>query len=447
MFLGISEGLSDFGKAMQQSDIENKRLGAESAREAANQAFHMNLARFTAGEEGKRQEATLGAQERWHTQETTERAQEHAEQIKERAQEHSEQIKERQAETAERGRETDARLAETKQRDAEREQNRAELDNQRKEHAELFKQQVEASKAAMQRGDSAEAERIAKEMVDTPRALYSGAVKEVDAMRKAPGFDPDSNEYKNAVSDMQTAKKSLTDAETASAALRAKALQGINYGDKPAADDPIAKANLNPDQQAYAKKARDAGASAEDAIRAAKNAPPDVLQKYISTPAPPAGAATAPATTPAAKAGAFLQQDGTAAPPSPDGSAAPRQLVAANAAPDDSAAPPADASTPDQSQAPPPGANAVVQAGAPDQGQDQTQDPSQRYEEMSDQMSQDPQGQGILATLGRLSTAQSGPVADKMRRTAEIQIEQQYPDDDANGFIDHFLDQNQQETV
>jgi hypothetical protein len=60
---------------------------------------------------------------------------------------------------------------------------------------------------------------------------------------------------------------------------------------------------------------------------------------------------------------------------------------------------------------------------------------------------QSPDGQGVLATLSRLADAKQGPVADKMRRAAEIQLDNQYPDQDNGGFIDYFLDQNSQQQV
>ena len=93
-------------------------------------------------------------------------------------------------------------------------------------------------------------------------------------------------------------------------------------------------------------------------------------------------------------------------------------------------------------------ANANEAQGLPAQTGTTADDKSAQFQQIAQQLNQSPEGQGVQATLDRLAEAKDGPVADKMRRAAQIQLEQNFgvDSDTSSGFIDYSLDQNAQQS-
>lgn len=411
MFQGLAQGLGEFAKMRQRSDIEDKRLGAESAREAANNAFRMNLERFhTQASADLQRELETGRNAREERQAGVQ--EQHWQQMAEH-QKRQDENTERHQRTAEelQGRALDIQA-----------ENKKSLEADRKAQEELRKKQTEAANAAMTRGDAATALKIADDALQAPKYNFMKAQAEFDAVAKTHG--PDDPEYKKAKQILDTDKAIYNQTNQQMAPLRAKALKDIGYGDAGASTDAPEKDPMAGARDAYAKtliggtlngKTIDAAAAADIAAKA----PPAVLQKFA--PAAP----QAKATTTDTGGGDFLAPTGEAAP----------QVAAAT--------PPSTmAITPDAAVTPPPDATSPPPAAAAQTAQ---ADPAAQYGQMAEQIKSDPESQGVITTLNRLAEAPQGPVADKMRRAAQIQLEQQFPDQDSNGFIDYYLDQNAQQ--
>jgi hypothetical protein len=468
MFLGLSQGLSEFAKMSAGEDARKATQQHDDARLAAEQAFQQNMARFSQEHQDKREDTRQAHEDARTKQQTDTQAAWHAADVTERGQFHADEETHRKAQEAlqARGLEINA-------------ESKASLEEQRKQHAEEYKQQVEASKAAMARGDAATALKMADDMMATPRMNYAKALEEYKAATKN-GIDPDSQEQKDALNNLNNAKSDVATAEKAIAPIREKALKAVGYGSDSATQTPGSEASakdlmkqandklkagadpdqtlawlkdqmskqgmqpsggasdplstLSPDQQAAAKSVMSArGLSPQQAADWAKSAPPEALQKAQSL-APPATSATQPTD------GSFIPPDSTQA-------AAPA-VAQAPATPDQTAAP----QPPSVAEAtPPPGpmtANANEAQGLPAQTGTTADDKSAQFQQIAQQLGQSPEGQGVQATLDRLAEAKDGPVADKMRRTAQIQLEQNFgvDSDTSSGFIDYSLDQNAQQS-
>jgi hypothetical protein len=100
-------------------------------------------------------------------------------------------------------------------------------------------------------------------------------------------------------------------------------------------------------------------------------------------------------------------------------------------------------------------------AGAPDAGTElppddqqqgtgedmgtETADNDQKFADMSQQLQQSPEGQGVHATLDRLAQTENPVQSGKLQRQAELQLQSMFPDEDPSGYIDWYTQQQQQE--
>jgi len=450
MFQGLSQGLEGFAKISNERDMQDKRIAADSAREAANQAFHENLARFQA--QSSRDTSVELEGMRIGEQQARDKI----------TDEHYKSETERQ---------TNRDIAADKDRDANRQiaregleinrENKKSLDEDRAAQKELRKQQADAAAAAMTRGDAAAAVKIADDAVSVPAMNLRSAQTEYEALVKA-GKEPDSPEMMDAKIALQRAKNAVNEAEKFAKPIRDKALKDINYDQagKPAAPAPATPAPFAkpsgeataapsaaaappvaapaPDVTAEERTAykqrlmADKGLSDAVAQDYANQAPATAVKKLLSAPAPSA-AGGAPAAPPTTQTQSFLQPTGQAAgPPTPGLGGGPSPNAVGTP-------PPATASTPPAAAPPLPGAAPPQAAAAP--GGDE----ASKFESMAANLEKSPSGQAVVTTINRLADAKQGPVADKMRRAAEIQLEQMFPGQDSKGLIDYILDQNAQQ--
>jgi hypothetical protein len=432
MFAGLSEGLADFAKLKQGSDLEESRLKHDDARTAADHAFQDNLARFhvkaqeehdvrVEGAADEREKTRAGVEsQHWNDMKSHQEAQDKI--------------------AADREKREGAYQSESLNIQRENKKN---LEEDRNAQKELRKQQTDAAAAAMVRGDAAAADKIATDMVATPKQNMYKAQTGFDAIVKA-GIDPSSQQYKDAQLELNTAKSNLESAERDAAPIRKKALDAIGYGDKPSAPaDPLA--SLPPDRQEWAKRQMAANPSLTPEKAAEKAKDPALTQalidKVISQPAPTTKPPQAFAgDTGMANVGEMQTQPETGQTAVVSGG--PSQYTTQGP---EMTGPPA----PDAAAAPPPSSDNTTAAAAapPAQAAPAAPDPAAQFEGMAQSINNTPEGQGIVTTLSRLAESKEGPVADKMRRAAEIQLQEQYPDQDANGFIDYFLNQNAQEVA
>lgn len=419
-FLGnLSQGLFAIGKMHNENDLEEKKMQHEDARMAAQQSFEANLARFRdQGETQRERERQQHEDTRGDKRDTVES--QHWEQM------HQDQ-QTRDANT-ERHQRTDEGLrgAEISDRAAERAAN-----IKYRESAEA--KNDAATKVAGQRADRQDQ----GELLRNKEVVARNAE---DTLRQAriDGLDQtDKDAYNNLVSEVATSKKSYADAV---------ADYEKRGGHASPTQSQAPSASLSPDRQAIyndaikngddpaavLKKVQSMPQSQVDAVlprlkSADTSAPPDATAAPDDGSFLPGGSApasTAPAMAQAPAPQSPDDQTGITTPPNVDPNAAVAQAGAA---------------TPDMPQ--------QDDGTAPDATGDQQQqaDPSQRFADISDQLNQSATGQGVIATLNRLAETGDGPGADKMRRTAQIQLQQQFPDEDSNGFIDYYLDQATQE--
>jgi hypothetical protein len=457
MFLGLSQGLSEFAKMSAGEDARKATQQHDDARQAAEQAFQQNMARFSQEHQDKRED-TRQAGENARAADTAKVNSTHWDQ------EHAD----KQAADARMGKYQDAEIGirqAAEKNAAAREKN---LEGDRDAQTKLREAQAGKAQNEIESGNAKVAISTIEESLKTPRLAVEDARKRLDAM-KSTGTD---DQLTAAQKDYDAAKGALSKAEDSFTPLRDKAMKALGYSKpdpsltsdefapgKPGAKDLVGDAEdalsgrskagmqpsggasdplstLSPDRQAWARRAMQVeGKSAADAAAEAAKQSDAVIQRGNSMP--PAKATTSQAQSP----------DGSFIPPDSTQAAAPA-ITQAPAATDQTAAP----QPPSVAEAtPPPGpmtANANEAQGLPAQTGTTADDKSAQFQQIAQQLGQSPEGQGVQATLDRLAEAKDGPVADKMRRAAQIQLEQNFgvDSDTSSGFIDYSLDQNAQQS-
>jgi hypothetical protein len=471
MFQGLAQGTEALGKTEASKEEQQSRQEAEDRRQQASQAFQDNLRRFelksNADLQNQLEDKRIGEQQardvitdkHW-TAESSDRAAALASQ--ERHQTAMEGVAAQNAASLEAERKSNADF--------------------RKSQEDRLTAQIAAAEAAAKRGDATTAAKIADDMTIVPRYNYTKAEAEVAALQKA-GKEPNDPELMDAKITQQRSLNELNKVEKRAQGFRDEAAKKIGYGDdaakpadtaapKPAGTTPLVQpdgaasptatptaapaaaapgatplsapaaalptpgaplpglgnnappadplASLSPEQAAAVKGLVAKGqATQADALAWVKSdkATPDAIKRAsgLATPATAttAGVPAAPATT---QPTSFLQPTGQAG-----------------------AAPPADAAAtpPSAAVAPPPTAPAAAAAPA-------GPDPAQ-LDAMSAKLNQTEEGKAVLTTLERLGEASetgSSTVAKKMRRAAEIQLQQIFPGQNVDALINHILQQN-----
>lgn len=454
MFQGLAEGTGQFAKMQESREEQEKREAAQSARDQANQAFQENLKRFEVKTshdtqvelEGMRTAAEghrLDVETDWHK------------------------------DTVDREKARDEATAKYQMRSLDiQAQSKASQEDERKANAEWRRQQTDAAAAAMTRGDANAAVSIAQKLEETPKNDYLRAQQNLDVLVKA-GKGPGDQEYDDAQLGVRNAQKEVRNAEKVTLPIYEQARKAIGYGTQPAAGatgapgaapaplvsptgqatptptpapagaavtpptglpstglpglgggpaaapaasaDPLA--GLPPDQAAAVKGLVSKGqATQADALAWVKSdkATPDAIKRAAGMATTAGGAPPAPPTT---QVQSFANPaTGQANVPTPGLGVGPPPPGAAPAA-----APP-----------PPAAAPATQQAAV---------DPAQ-LDAMAAKLQTSEAGKAVMSTLARLNEAKSTVVSEKIRRTAEIQLQQMFPGQDVNALIDHILQQN-----
>jgi hypothetical protein len=407
LFQGLGIGLSEFAKMQQQEDLENKKLGAQTAQEAARQAYEMNLNRFREGEQNTRQEKMIAAENQRADAANTRIDTEHKDTNARLDQQHQDTVHFQNAELGLRER-SDVRADS-------REQRHQEADDARTTKAEG------QQKLAMAHADLAD-------MNSQRNALhsdYKDAVKEYELAAKTSNDPAEIDKAKLAA---QEAKSKLDSFDGSVDSRRRQDLAAIGRPDKSIPSDIAAK---GPDYQAAWQAGINAGKDPVELQQKLEAIPPEQLQQKMG---PAANGATSDTDTGGAAAGVAdtaAQSDDFM----PTSGAAPTAVA--------SAAPSAPSPTaPDQPQAT---AEQAPQPSVADTGQSPPEQApaAPDFSQLSSTLGQSAGGQAVTATLQRLAEQPSGPGADKMRRAAEIGLQNLGVDPDtATAYIDNYTSSN-----
>ncbi len=427
MFAGLGQGLMEMGKTQAASEQEDKKLQFQSAQEAANHAFEMNLARFRDQAEGARQEAQEKHTDARAAATLAENAKDREATREQNAQNHRDTMAIEQGRLGMEGArlnfektkaDADAKRADITQQRADTAAARAEATAKKNEANEQLRNLNDANKTDQATIKSLETEAkgasdddaaAIKKQISDLRASIAARQAEADGLRTAHGGGPKAATG-GFVDEMGKPDTSGTPAPRGSDLFGAASSSGGLGSD------------LDPQRQAIMQALiQQRKMDPQAAYSQAKALPQDAVNKATGS-----------------------QPRADAAPPTgsddfmPPSDAAPTpQAVASSAAPASGMPQPADQGAP----------QIAPQEGPQDAAPDQQQapDPAAQYADVAQQMQQTPDGQGTLTTLDRLAVAQPGPVADKLRRAAQNTISEQYPDVDADGFIDNYLQQQQQQ--
>jgi hypothetical protein len=448
MFLGLGEGLGEWAKSRAASELEEKRGAREDARALAERASRENIERWRNTAEAER-EATR------QTGETERSDKSNLLRVQEAALNYNREIAQMEqtgrfqaGELRIRGAEAANQAAATASLTTEREA----MAKDREESAKLRAKQQDSLDAAAKRGDAKEMISVLDSQVNPYKIAVDNARKEYENLTAGGRADASDPLQKAAKDKLEAATSAYSGVVDTQKEIRDKITSNLGYGPKP--PDPFE--TLSPDRRAWADRQAQAtpGKSREEIAKAAQDPSltPDMIKKAVTTPTPaPAAADAAPAPPP------LLAKPAPAAPaPAPAApGATSTSFVSPTGVADPNAPPTPTAMDPNAAQvasttSPPPDA-AIAPSGtaiaAPDAAAAPPDDQTSKWEQTAQELPQSPDGQGVLATLSRLADAKQGPVADKMRRAAEIQLDNQYPDQDNGGFIDYFLDQNSQQQV
>lgn len=440
MFAGLGDGFLKIGETMDKNDQENKKIQFQTAQEAANHAFEQNLARFKEQHEDTRAANSQAAETAREHERTASASADRAATQTRMEQDHQDQMK---VEAQRLG--ISVQELKIRQQEADRADQRA----TRSDQGEARRQQSTDETARK----NVTNERIRN--LNDQNKQDESTIKDLQTENK--GLNSDSDDFKTNAQQIAKLRGDISTRQQQASDLDKDLQQSPKGGNKSVGSD------LPPDRQAVMQSYIKSGANAQDAYNQAKQLPQATIDK----------ATGAPKKTADTDAGA---DQGT---PSPDGSATPPTAVAAaggtgsdflpsasgSEAPDNASPSPDNGQTPalpgssdDASVASStPGVAALNPAGtgdtpgAPQDDQGNVQQPDATaaagpdVDGMVQQLQSSPRGQGTLATLDRLAqTDNPSPVTDKLRRAAQNSLEDQFPGQDNDGFIDAYLQQQQQ---
>lgn len=428
MFAGFGEGLMEMAKSWNERDMAQKKLDYETARDAANHAFEMNLHRFESEWQLQRERESQGAQ-------TVRERENRASQERISAATLTEHAKEREAQLGL----GYANLAETKalrdiqQKNAETASARADVADKRAATAQQRADDQAQRNSVYEhirgiendnKDANAEIASLQRDLKDPSVSADEQAVIKSRMSELRQGIDmrrQESNDLRKSLSgpdlSAELAPADVGSADTGSAS-RFDQIESMPSGggkaSKPDLND-AQKAVLDDLNQRYPKQDNETIVRSRSPQQIQKAA--DVINSRKTADTGEAGA----------QDNSFLPADGSA----------PATAVASSSGP-----PPVAGF--ENSMAP------GIEAGQPDAmaGQDapeSDQQPRQDNDSLAAQLQKTPGGQAVFASLDRLAGERPGPAADKLRRAAEIGLSQEIPDADPDSFIDDYLSQKQGE--
>jgi hypothetical protein len=437
----LSQGLGEVAKMHEARDIEESKDKRMDAREAARQAFDMNLARFTQGSEDTRADKAQGAETAREHERTISASEDRRLQREQHDIDEKDRVRhERAVEGIDSARlgseESRAKIADAKAEAAAR---RA-AETADKDRAATALHSTEADLKA-----SIDAKRdVEKQLADPMMKFDKTGV--ADKLRGQ--LDSLNTDIGGLQQDLRTLRhqagytSSLDKSSAGGAAKMAPDRQQL-YDDLKAKNpdkDPAAildQVQKMPQKQLDSvmklRPTADTGSSgspdASGAGSIAADSGPghfmDEADATASTAAPQSGmpdSGNDPNDTLDAAEPQGADQQATAK----DATQGAPQVAAAGGAPDAGTQPPADD-----------GSDTTTTNDQIDQGD--------QYAQMSQQLNQSPQGQAVHATLDRLAQTDNSVQQEKFQRQAQIQLQDLYPDQDPDGYIGWYTQQQQQE--
>lgn len=413
MFEGLSTGLATLGKEFMSQETEDRKDKRATAQEAAQQAFQMNLARFNKQAAADQSEAAEKHQDaRADKHDTTEAAHWTA------TQSHQER------QDAQQARFQSAELGIRAQ---------SESNSERRLNQSDARQDTSDRRAGETERKNSVNEQLRS--IHENNTSYSGEIKDLEKEMKDQQIDPTSDAAGGYTQKIAALRRQIDSGNAESKKLRS-GLQGADQKSQDFIPEKVSPQSSTPgtpplpaDRQALVQQYIKAGAQPEDALKTVTTLPQDAVDKAMKVKPPQASTDGAPGQPSNAAIDDFIDTG-----QAPQGSSVPGAPPAAATA---SAPAPPSATAPPPPDAGDPNATPAAAPAAPD--------PTEQYAQMSQQLQQSPEGQGALTTLDRLASAPEGPIADKMRRAAENSLSQQFPDQDTGGFVDYYLQQQQQE--
>lgn len=393
MFQGLGEGLSRFAQMTQQEE-ESK---AKTAQEAARQAFEDNLRRFQVEHEDAREHERTTAMQQERTDTNARLQQQFAASEKDRQQSHADTVANRNLQIQlERMRIGDNETREKRLEDsaAARDKKNDAAQTLHEAHQELGDINVERNRLATDAAKAQSAYQFAATHGDeTEKAAAQQALTEAQS------------KYQNYLAESDGRRRELD--------------QAIGRPDKSMPDDVKA---LGPEAQATWNNAVNSG-NQVDVLELQRQIKGHFGKPTADTDGAPDSATATPTTTNAGQDDNFLdtQPPGAQATPSPAAATASTQV------------PPGAVPTPSPADA----------TATPDATADQSGDAAPTthdFNSIASTLGGSADGQAVSATLQRLSESPTGPGADKMRRSAEIGMQDLgFDKDTATAYIDNYV--------
>lgn len=440
----LSVGLGKIGEMHERREQEEMKETRMDHREAAQRAFQDNLARFTQTQENDRLTQSLGSEEKREHERTTTASEDRKLAREQHDSDHEDQVRHEKAMEG-------------------LEASRIGSENSRADTA-----AARADAAEKRAGQTADRDRAATALKSTEADLRASIDQKRDLEKQL--ADPMMKFDKTGQADTLRSQlgdlnKDIHGLQTDLRSLRSQAGYASSTDTSGGAGGA---AKLAPDRQQLYDDLKSRNPDKDpsailDHVKSMKQTDIDTVMKLRPTADTSTGGATpAPGAPPAAGGGGFM--DGVDPSTATASTAAPQSgMPEQPAAPD----PGADAAPDALNSADPAGADQQFNAqnsqamastdGAPDpgtappdtgQGEDvgtETQNNDEQFGQMSQQLQQSPEGQGVHATLDRLAQTDNPVQQGKLQRQAELQLQDMFPDQDPAGYIDWYTSQQQQE--
>jgi hypothetical protein len=412
----ISRGLGIMAASHAKREEEEAHEQHEDARDAARNAFAENMARFQASKESERQQAMIDAEAaRQHESIDAQNARDEADRLSREKIEGAQLDEARRYHASSLGLEG-KRLANEEERTRLQDERDAARDK-KAESTDAKNRAAEAQRATQSAIDSLQRDRSA--LIDAAKLDPTGLVtdeQKADFKKQLDAIDAQIHDYRKDLGRLSTSSGFEPEAS------RKETEQQV--GSLPPDRQKVYEAILGDPNN---KK------SSREILDNVKRAPQSMIDQAMQE-VPSADTGGAPE-----QPGAFMEGGdvtGLASTQPQDQSMQPAQQQAGQT---DQLA---QVDVSDQNQEP----SAVEAAGTEDDTTSNEQDRQEQYAGVAQQLEQSPTGQGIHSTLDRLAEATNNVQADKLRRQAQIQLQDQLPDDiDSNDYIDWYLQQQQQE--
>jgi hypothetical protein len=443
---GLSRGLAEIGKMHEARENDERKEKHEDARDAARRAMDENLARFHSGEENARLDKTIGAEGDREQKRLDTEKEIHAADEARRVAEHGDEVAYRNAELGISG----AHLALDRDKSArddarqgERDKRAESTDEKNRAATALHSTEAELTSYMKERDELNKEINNPLSKLD-PKAAAEGAdkLKALDAQISATRTDL--RDLRKSAGFTSTADKTAAGADSAHLSPDRQQLYDDTLKAHPDTDPSMLLDTLKRAPQKQIDGMMSSRPTADTETGGATPSPSD----FIAAPGDTTGGiknsgALASANAPdvlndAEPQGADMKATATDATGGGPQAQAPIPGTDPNAQVADMAG--GDSAVPDPNA----GGDTSEAPDGVETPSDQM-DQSAQYSQMQQQLAQSPEGQGLHATLDRLATSENPVQQDKLRRQAEFQVQDAMPDQDANGYIDWYLEQQQQQ--